>query len=197
MLKKGIKTIENWGFGACRIKFGAFVDGFHDDKISLRRKKSRAHAHISAEKLYFRSPKAPKGHTKPMQIIRRYPLSLLCIALIWVLCFCHPPQTSMDGVPGIDKLAHVVMYLGTCGIMWWEYLRHHKALRLRHAVLWLIVMPVLMSGVIELLQEFATVHRGGDWIDFAANTCGVVLGALFGRYVVWPYRKRQARETKE
>ena len=69
-----------------------------------------------------------------MQIIRRYPLSLLCIALLWVLCFCHPPQTSMDGVPGIDKLAHVVMYLGTCGIMWWEYLRHHKVLRLRHAV---------------------------------------------------------------
>ena len=44
MLKQGIKTVGNGGFGACRIKFGAFADGFHDDKISLRRKKSRAHA---------------------------------------------------------------------------------------------------------------------------------------------------------
>ena len=31
---------------------------------------------------------------------------------------------------------------------------------------------VLFSGMVELLQEYCTTYRGGDWLDFAANTTG-------------------------
>lgn len=130
-------------------------------------------------------------------MLRRYPLSIFCIALIWVLCFCHPPQTDMDDVPGIDKLLHVIMYFGTCSIMWWEYLRCHSSLRMRHAILWIVVLPTLMSALIELLQEYATSHRGGDWIDLAANTAGVLLAALLGRYAIRPFLKRRKSGAAE
>ena len=45
----------------------------------------------------------------------------------------------------------------------------------------------------ELLQEYCTFgHRNGDWLDFAANTMGVTLGALIGllMYQLWFKRKR-------
>ena len=103
----------------------------------------------------------------------------------------------MDGVPGIDKLAHVIMYFGTCSIMWWEYLRCHSTLSMRKAVLWIVVLPTLMSALIELLQEYATSHRGGDWIDLAANTTGVLLAALLGRYVIRPFLKRRKSDAVE
>ena len=37
-----------------------------------------------------------------------------------------------------------------------------------------------MSGVIELLQAYATTTRSGEWLDFAANTLGVCLGNVVG-----------------
>jgi hypothetical protein len=38
-----------------------------------------------------------------------------------------------------------------------------------------------MSGLLELLQAYCTGgHRNGDWLDFAANSIGVLLGNLLG-----------------
>lgn len=44
--------------------------------------------------------------------------------------------------------------------------------------------PILMSGVIELAQEYCTEARSGEWADFAANSTGVVLAALLGHFVL-------------
>jgi hypothetical protein len=38
-----------------------------------------------------------------------------------------------------------------------------------------------MSGLLELLQAYCTGdHRSGDWLDFAANSLGVILGTAIG-----------------
>lgn len=86
----------------------------------------------------------------------------------------------MDDVPFIDKWTHLVMYGGTTSVIWWEYLRCHD-----HLVGWKLVLlaflgPILMSGLIELLQAYATTTRSGEWLDFAANTLGVCLGNVVG-----------------
>ena len=124
-------------------------------------------------------------------MLKRYPLTLCCIALIWLLCFCHPPQTKLDGFSGIDKLVHVGMYLVTSLVMWWEYSRSHTRLHWAHTLAWLVLLPASMSAVIELLQEYATSHRGGDWLDFVANSTGIALAALIGRCIIWPSQNRR------
>jgi len=40
-----------------------------------------------------------------------------------------------------------------------------------------------------LLQEYCTTYRGGDWLDFAANTTGAILASLVAYYVVRPRMK--------
>ena len=124
------------------------------------------------------------------QLVRTYPVALLCFLLIWYLSFFTPPKTELDDVAFIDKWVHVVMYGGSCLVLWIEHLRLHDLskqplCRLR-LLLWAWEAPILMSGLIELLQAYCTGgRRSGDWLDFAANAVGVTGAALVG----WLLRK--------
>lgn len=132
--------------------------------------------------------------SKIVHFVSRYPLSILCVVLIWILSLMpFFPETPFDQVEFIDKWTHLVMYGGTCSVIWWEYLRNHQILDGEKLFFYAWLCPVLMSGLLELLQEYCTFgHRNGDWLDLAANTMGVTLGALIGllMYQLWFKRKR-------
>ena len=123
--------------------------------------------------------------------LKKYPFSLCCIALVWILSLTPIfPETPFDNVAFIDKWTHLVMYGGTCSVIWIEYLRSHTSLNARKLFLWAFLAPILMSGLLELLQEYCTGgHRNGDWLDFAANSLGVTLGAVFGLLLNWIWFK--------
>lgn len=120
-----------------------------------------------------------------MKLLKRYPLTLLCVAAIWYLCFFKPPTTRLSHTPFIDKWVHIAMYAGTCTVLWWEYLRSHARRRGRALLAWAVAAPILMSGLIELMQAGLTTTRSGDWWDLAANTIGVLLAAAVGRGLLW------------
>ena len=127
-----------------------------------------------------------------IQYLKKYPLTWLTIAIILYLSFFKPPQTDMEVIPGIDKLAHICMYGGLCFILWIEYLRTHSAIHRKRIITGGILLPIAFSGSIELAQSYLTEHRGGDWLDLAANTTGVLLAALVGYYILRPiiWKKR-------
>lgn len=115
------------------------------------------------------------------QIVRKYPLSIVCIALIWVLSLVpFFPETPLDEVEFADKWAHIVMYGGTCCVIWWEYWRRHQSADYEKLFFWAWLAPILMGGLLELLQEYCTTTRNGDWLDLAANATGVTIAALLG-----------------
>ena len=113
---------------------------------------------------------------------RKYPFSTLCIALIWALSLTpFFPETPLDNVAFADKWTHFVMYGGTCAVIWWEYWRQHRRPDYEKLFFWAWLMPIVMSGVLELLQQYCTGgHRSGDWFDLAANAVGVSIGAVIG-----------------
>ena len=120
-----------------------------------------------------------------MQIIRHlvkeYPLSLLCLALIWLLSLTpFFPETPLDGVAFIDKWTHLVMYGGTAGVMWFEHLRAHRQPVWCHLLLWAVCGMIALGGSVELIQAYCTTTRSGEWLDFYADTVGVLLGAGIG-----------------
>jgi len=127
-----------------------------------------------------------------LQKVRRYPLSLLCVALVWFLSFCTVPETRFDAVPLIDKWTHFVMYGGTCSMIWLEYWKAHNKPCWHRLFVGAWLMPVVMSGVIEILQEYCTDgRRNGDWMDFLANAVGVTLGALLGMTILAMFRAKR------
>lgn len=117
---------------------------------------------------------------------RRYPLSIILVAVIWCLCMFAPPETPLSEVAYIDKWTHLVMYGGFCSVIWFEYLLRHRNLFWHRIVTWAIISPIVMSGIIELAQAYCTTTRSGEWLDFAVNTLGAILGNILGYYVLRP-----------
>lgn len=124
--------------------------------------------------------------------IRKYPFSMVCIALIWLLSLLPVfPETPLDNVEFADKWVHILMYGGTFFVVWIEYSCKHKRADYEKLFFWAWIAPILMSGLLELLQEYCTFgHRSGDWLDLAANATGVTLAAVLGLLVWWLYPKK-------
>lgn len=115
-------------------------------------------------------------------LLRKYPLTVVLYIIVMYLSFFTPPKVDLGDVRFIDKWTHIVMYAGTCGVTWIEYLRNHNySLQKDKLFLLAWLLPVVFSGIIELMQEYCTGgRRSGDWIDLAANAVGVSLAAGFG-----------------
>ena len=124
--------------------------------------------------------------------IKKYPFSLLIILAVIYLSFFKPPSTRLSLIPNIDKVVHVCMYLGMSGMLWLEFILAHKkdGVPMWHAWIGAFLCPVLFSGAVELLQQYCTTYRGGDWLDFAANSTGAVLASLVGWWLFIRVRRK-------
>lgn len=120
--------------------------------------------------------------------IKKYPVSLFIVAVVIYLSFFKPPKTSLEEIPNLDKIVHVCMYMGLSGMLWLEFLRNHRDGngKMWHAWVGAFLCPILFSGCVELGQEYLTTYRGGDWMDFAANTTGAVLASLVAYFIIRP-----------
>ncbi|NDV81040.1 VanZ family protein [Bacteroides sp. 51] len=127
--------------------------------------------------------------------IKKYPVSIAVILLVIYLSFFKPPSlpdTDWE-IPHLDKVVHMGMYFVMSGMLWWEFFRSHKSgLPMRRAWIGAFLFPVLFSGGVELLQEYCTTYRGGDWLDFLANTTGALLASLFFVYIAYPRMQKKA-----
>lgn len=113
--------------------------------------------------------------------IRNYPFSCIIIAAIWVLCLIPIPETPLDDVAMIDKWTHVAMYGGLGAVIWAEYLWRHHDIKKRKVLLGTFLAPVLMGGLLEILQATCTGgRRSGDWLDWLADSIGVIAGGIIG-----------------
>ena len=118
---------------------------------------------------------------KILRYVRKYPFSVIWVTLIWILSLLpFFPETPLDNVEFIDKWVHFIMYGGTCLVIWVEYVMKHKSPDYEKLFFWAWLVPVIMGGVLELMQAYCTTTRNGDWLDFAANSTGVTLAGIVG-----------------
>lgn len=138
------------------------------------------------------------------RFILDFPLTCLCVAGIWVLCLIPIPETPLSDVPLIDKWTHFVMYGTLVLLSMIEYILHRRPSRpftMLQLGIFFWIVPIMMGGLIELAQAYLTGgNRSGDWMDFLADSVGVVLGNAIG----WPvsmlhkcYKRKLAKKTSE
>ncbi len=114
-------------------------------------------------------------------ILRHYPISWTCVAIIWVLCLMPIPETPLGGISMIDKWTHLVMYGGLCMVIWGEHALQHPSANKRFIWIWAFTMPFVMGGLVEIVQATCTGgRRSGDVVDWIADGIGVIIGQLAG-----------------
>ena len=109
---------------------------------------------------------------------------MLVIAAILFLSLFNPPQTKLDEIENIDKIAHVCMYGGLELVIWIEYLRHHSNLNWVKILMFGIIAPIALGGLMEVAQMMLTEERSGDWLDFIADAAGVLAGTAIGYFAI-------------
>ena len=113
--------------------------------------------------------------------VSNYPFSVVCVVVIWVLSLTpFFPETPMADVPFVDKWTHFVMYGTLSLVIWCEYHHHHPRPCYRRLLIWGLLVPALMGGLLELLQEYATTTRSGEWLDALADAVGAIIGSILG-----------------
>ena len=133
-----------------------------------------------------------------IQYIRKYPFSVTCICLLWILSLLpFFPETPLDNVEFIDKWVHFIMYGGTCLVICMEYIWKHRSPDYEKLFFWAWLMPVIMGGVLELLQAYCTTTRNGDWLDFSANATGVTLAGILGLIAAMVFYRSQREKGLE
>lgn len=117
----------------------------------------------------------------------KYPFSCFIVFITWILCFMTIPETPLSSVSFIDKWTHSLIYLVLGLSVCIEYLRTTKETSLKFVLIWVWLLPIIMGGLIEILQSNCTNgNRSGEWLDFFADamcsTIALVIGILLVRY---------------
>lgn len=116
-----------------------------------------------------------------LKYIRRYPFTLLLALAIVLLSLLPIPDLKVDvHVPLADKWTHMVMYGVLTLAIWFDYKRSHRKNDARRLLIFAFIAPIVMGGVLELMQAYLTTCRSGEWLDFVANTIGVCCGTALG-----------------
>ncbi len=137
------------------------------------------------------------------RLLKCFPLTTAALVVIWIACLVPVPETPLSQVSMIDKWTHFVMFGGLCAVMWWEYMKGKDeekdeertllkekqkespavgiGLSLIHFAVVSFFFSWLTGGLIELAQAYLTNGlRSGEWLDFAADGIGALLGQPIG-----------------
>lgn len=140
-----------------------------------------------------------------MLYVKNYPFTWFIFLCVMILSLMPVPEIpELEGINFIDKWTHIVMYFGQAGAIWLDHLRRHglrfdpmpHGLRVgeihrRHFFIGAFVCPVVLGGVLEVVQEYCTGGmRSGDWVDWVADALGVLLMWGFGKAFVRGFRGR-------
>lgn len=112
-----------------------------------------------------------------IRFVKKYFLSISVILLILILSFMSAEQLPESPEDNFDKVVHIFMYLGLSGIIFFDetnYFRH--SISRKWIFYSILIFPITFGGIIELMQEYFTTTRTGDWFDFLFN----VIGSFFG-----------------
>ena len=118
-------------------------------------------------------------------ILTKYPFSCIIVIGTWILCFMTIPETPLSSVRFIDKWTHSLIYLVLGLSISLEYLHNTKQSSPKFIVVWVWLIPIIMGGLIEILQSYCTNgNRSGEWLDFFADTIGSTIAVLIGILLV-------------
>ncbi len=115
--------------------------------------------------------------------------TILVICGIFYLSFA-PASTfkSVPRFPNADKITHFLMYFGLVIVLIYDFKkRNNSEYTYGKFIAVCILFPILLGGIIEILQEAFFKPRSAEWLDWLSDIAGVLIGWL----VMLPFLKKK------
>jgi VanZ family protein len=131
-----------------------------------------------------------------MTFIRYYWISIITAIVILYLSLAPGSEFSkIPSFPNEDKVVHFVMYCGLAFVLFWNSIICFGITAMKRRKLWFLMIgiPIIWGGCMELLQQYFTASRSGDWLDELTNTLGAITGFFVGRWVLPTMLKRKLK----
>jgi len=122
----------------------------------------------------------------------QYCESLIIIAGILYLSFA--PPSTFNGVPSFtyeDKLVHLLLYSGLTFILIFDFHKRNKHINIKSLPFLFICIftPILLGGLVEILQPIYFAPRTAEWFDWFSDIAGTLLGLfstrLLKKFKIW------------
>ena len=107
------------------------------------------------------------NNMKNQHFLKQYFYSFITLLTVLILSLAKTENLNSNNlfnIPHLDKLIHLSMYFGLTTIILIENKKKHK--------LFITLSTVILSGLIELIQQDLTNYRSGDWLDLLSNSIG-------------------------
>lgn len=123
---------------------------------------------------------------KVKEMAHEYWRTALVSVLILVFTMRHEPAKLAHDfflfkIPHFDKAVHFFMFMLMAMATAHDFVFRKKenVLNVNALLLYAVALPTVYGGVIELIQQYCTVSRTGDWLDLAADFLGAAVYAAF------------------
>ncbi len=123
------------------------------------------------------------------KFLKTYWKTILMAAIVFLLSVFD--FSKVDNLPKMkynDKIIHLFLYSFLTFLLifesWNEVLKKSKNYMY---IFYLLTIPIIFGGIIELVQEFYFPPRTAEWFDWIADILGVALGGLISIF----YLKRK------
>jgi VanZ family protein len=111
--------------------------------------------------------------------VRKFWISITLYIAVLLLCVIqtgHLPKAPMND---FDKLVHFLMFLGLSGAAFFDNTSYFRRATSKRSIFYgSFLLPFLLGGLIEIIQEYVVHYRTGDWMDFFFDTVGIATGAV-------------------
>ena len=121
-----------------------------------------------------------------IKFLKKYFLSIFVILIIFILCFMDTTPLPAPAISNFDKYVHVIMFLILSGVVFFDNTYYLRFPISKMQIFWSIFLfPAILAGLIEIMQEYLTTTRFGDWLDFLFG----VIGTFFGLMIALSYNR--------
>lgn len=127
-----------------------------------------------------------------MKAFKNYFWTILLSFVVITLSIIPVPEVPpLEDIPLFDKWVHFLMYGAVACCVWYDYYRNRadRKITLR-TILFTVVYPILLGGILELWQRYLTTCRSGEWLDFIADSIGAFLAFPIGAFIIRYFAKK-------
>ena len=105
------------------------------------------------------------------------------IISLGILYLSFAPPSTFNGVPSFayeDKLVHLLLYSGLTFILIFDFHKRNKHINIKSLpfLFTCIITPILLGGLVEILQPIYFAPRTAEWFDWFSDIAGTLLGLL-------------------